>query len=59
MGSHTFNPSSGEVETDVMWLGGERNIRQEETGAQRQPEDRVCLRIQFEGSLRWIKSEVL
>ena len=34
MGSHAFNPSTREVETGVIWLGGERNIRWKETGAQ-------------------------
>ena len=34
MGSHAFNPSIRELEAGVIWLGGERNIRQEETGAQ-------------------------
>ena len=33
MGSPTSNLSTREVETGVMWLGRERNIRQEETGA--------------------------
>ena len=32
MGSHTFNPSTRGVETGVIWLGGDRNIRWEETG---------------------------
>ena len=29
MGSHAFDPSTREVETGVIWLGRERNIRQE------------------------------
>ena len=33
MGSHTFNPSTREVETGVIWLGGVKNIRLKETGA--------------------------
>ena len=32
--TYTFNSSAGAVETGVIWLGGERNIRREETGAQ-------------------------
>ena len=38
----TLNPNIREVETEVIWLGGGRNIRQEETGAQ------CSLRIQSE-----------
>ena len=34
LGSHAFNFSTKEVETGVLWLGGGRNIRQEETGVQ-------------------------
>ena len=33
--THTFNPRTSEVETGMIWLGGERNIkgkRQELTG---------------------------
>ena len=51
MGSCSFNPSTGEVETGVIWLGRERNIRQEETGAQgslRYDGDRYSLEIQSE-----------
>ena len=32
--AHTFNPSTREVETGVIWLGRERTITQKETGAQ-------------------------
>ena len=31
---HSFNPITREVEMGVIWLGRERNIRQEEIGAQ-------------------------
>ena len=51
MGSHAFNPSTREVETGVIWLGRERNIRQEETGEQcslRFGGDRWCLEEQSE-----------
>ena len=34
MGFHTFNPSTREVGTVVIWLGRERNIRPEESGVQ-------------------------
>ena len=34
MAAHIFNPSTREVETEGIWLGGERIIKQEETGAQ-------------------------
>ena len=34
MGFQAFNPSTREVETGVIWMGGERNIRREKTGAQ-------------------------
>lgn len=47
MGSHAFNLSTGEVETKVLWLGRERNIGLEETGAhysqRMQSEERVAL----------------
>ena len=33
MGSHAFYPSTRDVETGLIWLGRERNIRQEETGS--------------------------
>ena len=41
MGSHTFNPSTRKMETGVIWLDRERNIKWEETGAQMQSEDAV------------------
>ena len=46
MGSHTFNPSTRELETRVIWPGGKRNLRQEETEAQ------CSLRIQSEDVVR-------
>lgn len=50
LGSQAFKPSTREVETGGLWLGGERIIRWEETEAQ------VILRFQrdsteFENSL--------
>ena len=39
LGSNTFISSTREVETELMWLGGERNIRWEETRAHLQSED--------------------
>ena len=32
--SHAFNPNTWKVETGVKFLGGERSIRREKTGAQ-------------------------
>ena len=51
MGSHAFNPRTEEVETEVIWLGGKRNIRQEETGVQDQSEASER-QMQFEYSVR-------
>lgn len=34
LGSHGFNLSTREVETRVIWLDRERNIRPEETGTE-------------------------
>lgn len=34
LGSHAFNPNTGELETGVIGLVRERNLRQEETGVQ-------------------------
>lgn len=45
MVAYTFNPRIWEVETGVIWLGGKRNIRPEETGAQ------SWLRMKSEDSL--------
>ena len=47
MGSQAFDPSTREEETGVIWLGGERSIRWEETGAKgnlrsMQSEDRIA-----------------
>ena len=39
MRAQAFNPSTREVETEVIELGGERTIRQEETAVQMQSED--------------------
>lgn len=51
MESHVFNPNTREVETEVIWLGGKRIIRQEKTGAQDQFEDSER-QMQFKDSVR-------
>ena len=54
MGSHRFNSSTREVETGVIWLGGERNLRLKETetqGSLRFGRDRFSLGMMPENRL--------
>ena len=49
--AHAFKPSTREVETGVIWLGGRRNIRKEGTEAQcnlRFDGNNCSLEMQFE-----------
>ena len=57
MGSQAFNPRTREVETEVAWLGRERNIRWEETEAQMQFEEQSEVAVGAVVSLRMLSED--